>query len=295
LKIQIFITFLIAALLTACANNMVLYRDDIKGFDLAVDTLPKSPYCDVIQSEYKTGKMVVVAKGTRWVDSESAEKRRYSCRAGDIKCQNTNVSITNITKDRQHIFENCKRAKLNLRKHKLAEETKIEAQKIGDKTKRSLAFDNLLKILLDKKVIAHQEQQYLYFNFAYFTAKLIQEADITDLEGSLLLGTSQPIIKQLEDVPYPYQVQQVLDDMVILECGKCSLPPIGIRRVNGRPSPIEDQVFNDTRAIYQFVGTYHYRTVLNERKQVILFDRISMKSLKLPNNYLHEVMPTDFL
>jgi hypothetical protein len=303
MKVKSLLILLSLLFLVSCASNMVLYRDDIKGFDLALDTLPKSPYCNIIQSEYKTGQRIIIAKGTRWVDPVSAEKKRYVCRVGSDNCQNTVAVLTSITQQRKHILDNCKRVKPHKRKQEqlILQEEKVEkpeqvvVQEIGDETKRSMAFDNLLNILLDKKIIAHQEQQYLYFNFSYFTAELIQEADITDLEGSILLGTSQPIIEQLGNVPFPYQVQQVLDDMVILECGKCSLPPIGIRRVNGRPSPIEDQIFNDTRAIYQFVGTHHYRTVLNERKQVILFDRISMKSLKLPNNYLHEVMPNDFL
>lgn len=292
MKMKSLLVVLSLVFLVSCANNMVLYRDDIQGFDLEKDTLPESAYCDVIQREYKTGKMVVVAKGTRWVDPRSAENKHYICRAGNSSCQNAVAAVTNITKDRQYIFDKCVREKLN---HSEGQKVDFVAQTIGNETKRSLAFDNLLEILLEKNIIAHQEQQYLYFNFSYFTAKLVQEADITDLEGSILLGTSQPIIEQLGEVPYPYQVQQVLEDMVILECGKCSLPPIGIRRVNGRPSPIENQIFNDTRAIYQFVGTHHYRTVLNERKQVVLFDRISMGSLKLPNNYLHEVMPVDFL
>jgi hypothetical protein len=300
MKVKPLLTLLSLLFLASCANNMVLYRDDIKSFDLALDTLPKSPYCNVIQSEYKTGKKIIVAKGTRWVDPASAEKKRYVCRAGDDGCQNTVVALTSITQERKHILDNCKRAKLHKIKNKkqVLKEVKAEqatAQNIGDETKRSLAFDQLVAMLIKKSVIVHREQQYLYSNFSYFTAALIKEADITDLEGSILLGTAQPIVDPLGTVPYPYQVQQVLDDMVILECGRCSLPPIGIRRINGRPSPVENQIFNDTRAIYKFVGTQHYRTVLNERRQVILFDRISMKSLGLPSNYLHEVMPTDFL
>lgn len=295
--------------LASCANNMVLYRDDIKGFDLAEDTLPKSPYCDVIQSEYKTGKKIIVAKGTRWVEPASAEKRHYMCRTGEVGCLNNVVALTSITEERKHLLENCKRAKLHKvkqkqallkeRKAKKAEKSKqtekATAQNIGDETKRSLAFDQLVEKLLSRNVISHREQQYLYSNFSYFTAALIKEADITDLEGSILLGTAQPIVDPLGIVPYPYQVQQVLDEMVILECGRCSLPPVGIKRVNGRPSPVEKQIFNDTRAIYKFVGTQHYRTLLNERRQVILFERISMKSLGFPSNYLHEVMPKDFL
>lgn len=298
MKVKSLLIALSLIFLVSCANNMVLYRDDIKGFDLAKDTLPKSPYCDVIQSEYKTGKKVVVASGTRWVDPVSAEKRHYVCRAGEAGCENSVVAVTSITQERQHIFDNCKRAQLHKKlivKKESAKQEVIVAQAIGDDTKRSLAFDQLVDKLLKKKVIAHREQQYLYSNFSYFTAALIKEADITDLEGSILLGTAQPIVDPLSAVPYPYQVQQVLDDMVILECGRCSLPPIGIKRVNGRPSPVEKQIFNDTRAIYKFVGTQHYRTLLNERRQVILFDRISMKSLGLASNYLHEVMPKDFL
>lgn len=281
---------------------MVLYRDDIKGFDLSVDTLPSSHYCDVIQREYQTGKKVLVAKGTRWVDPASAAKSHYSCRSGDVSCQNELVTLTSINKDRKHILDNCQRVGAKLQKtqvlnkrKKIQKKETVVAQVINNDTKRSLAFDRLIDILLEKKIISYREQQYLYSNFSYFTAALVKEADITDLEGSILLGTSQPIVKSFEALTHPYQVQQVLDDMVVLECGACSLPPIGIRRVNGRPSPIEGQIFNDTRAIYQFIGTQHYRTLLNERRQVILFDRISMKSLKLPNNYLHEVMPKDFL
>lgn len=273
---------------------MLLYSDDINGFDLAVDTLPSSHYCDTVQREYKAGKKVLVSNGTRWVDPASAERRHYACRAGDTGCQNKLASITSITKDRQNILENCKRASRNSKKLEQSKK-EIVAQVISNDTKRSLAFDKLIDVLLEKKIIHYREQQYLYSNFSYFTAALVKEADITDLEGSILLGTSQPIVESFGVLPHPYQVQQVLDDMVVLECGVCSLPPIGIRRVNGRPSPIEGQIFNDTRAIYQFVGTQHYRTLLNERRQVILFDRISMKSLKLPNNYLHEVMPKDFL
>jgi len=302
MKVKSLLILLSILFLASCANNMVLYRDDIKGFDLALDTLPKSPYCDVIQGEYKTGKKVIVAKGTRWVDPASAEKKRYVCRAGDDRCENAVVAVTSITQERLHILANCKRSKLQTKKQKnvlvkkeVAKQETIAAQNIGDETKRSLAFDQLVEKLLKKNVIIHREQQYLYSNFSYFTAALIKEADITDLEGSILLGTAQPIVEPLGSVPYPYQVQQVLDDMVILECGRCSLPPIGIRRVNGRPSPVEKQIFNDTRAIYKFVGTQHYRTLLNERRQVILFDRISMKVLGLPGNYLHEVMPKDFL
>ena len=286
MKVKSLLLALSLIFLVSCANNMVLYRDDIKGFDLAEDTLPKSPYCDVIQSEYKTGKKIVVAKGTRWVDPMSAEKRHYMCRANETDCKNSVVALTGITREKEHMLERCERASLRIEK---------KSQVIDDETKRSLAFDKLLEKLLDRGIISHSEQQFLFYNLSYFTAELLKEADITDLEGLILLGTSQSLIKSFKTVHYPYQVQQVLDDMVILECGKCSLPPLGIKRVNGRPSPVEKQIFNDTRAIYKFVGTQHYRTLLNERRQVILFERISMKSLGFPSNYLHEVMPKNFL
>jgi hypothetical protein len=289
MKVKPLLIALSLIFLVSCANNMVLYRDDIKGFDLATDKLPESPYCDVIQSEYETGKKVVVAKGTRWVDPVSAEKRHYVCRAGDASCKNSVVALTSLSREKKHIFDRCKRKALIPNSHKNL------SQNISDETKRSLAFDKLIEQLLHEGVIEQREQQFLYYNFSYFTAALMKEADITDLEGLILLGTSQSLIKSFNSIHYPYQVQQVMDDMVILECGKCSLPPIGIKRINGRPSSVEKQIFNDTRAIYKFVGTQHYRSLLNERRQVILFDRISMKSLGLPSNYLHEVMPKNFL
>ena len=290
MKVKYFLVILSLLFLVSCANNMVLYRDDIKGFDLTLDTLPESPFCDVIQSEYNTGKKVVVAKGTRWVDPVSAEKNRYVCRVGDDSCKNAVVALTGITQERKHILDNCKRAQLHADKKK---EFKKEAtaQKISDETKRSLAFDYLLEKLLNKDIINHREQQYLDYNFTLFIEELVGEADIADFEGLILLGTSQSVIKSAPAIRYPYQVQQVKGDRVLLECGKCSLPPVGIIRENGRPSPIEGQIFNDTRAIYKFVGTDYYRTIHNERKQMILFKRISMKSLNLPSNYLHEVIP----
>ncbi len=109
MKVKFFLLLLSSLFLASCANNMVLYRDDIKGFDLSVDTLPSSHYCDVIQREYQTGKKVLVAKGTRWVDPASAAKSHYSCRPGDVGCQNELVTLTSINKDRKHILDNCQR------------------------------------------------------------------------------------------------------------------------------------------------------------------------------------------
>ncbi len=291
--IFIFITIMF---LVSCTSNMVLYRDDIKGFDLAEDTLVNSPYCDVIQKEYKAGKKVIVAKGTRWVDPASADGKHYACRIGDVGCKNEIVSLTEIKQDSKYALEGCMRASIGYKSQSVAKAQKKIVSRAGtDNTKRSKAFNTLIDVLLNKKIITSRKQKFLYYNFSNFTAALIKEADVTDIQGNILLGTSQPIVESYGIIPHVYRVQQVFFEMVILDCGKCGLPPVGIRRVDGRPSPIEGQVFNDTRAIYKFVGIEHYRTLLNDRRQVVLFDRVSMRSLNLPSNYLHQVMPSDYL
>lgn len=305
---KLIITFTV--LLSSCTSHMVLYKDDIQGYDLGAGEAPQSPACQKLLSEYELGKAILIQKGTRWADPQQANSKHYRCRSGDSSCQNTYARITTISKDQSHLLQQCRRALRNKPNKKAVQKkptnqvVKVEKvikkptekpQRLDDETTRALAIDNLITRLLGKKVIAVESQQHLFMNFSLFTAMLVQEADITDLIDSVIVGTRYPIKKAEVPIRYPYQVQQVLDDMVILECGRCSLPPIGIRRVNGRPSPIEGQIYNDTRAIYKFVGTHHYRTILNERKQIILFDRITMTELRLPRNHLHEVIPKEML
>lgn len=221
--------------------------------------------------------------------------------------------ITNLDESQSYLLDHCKEAaksqknqftsKKNspitsaIKKSKVSipESEIVKPQKIAGDTKRALVIDNLISILKKRSVIKFDNEQRLYMNFNFFMRMLVGEADVTDIEGTVITGTRKPIKESLYPQKYPYQVQQVLPDMVILECGRCNLPPIGVKRVNQRPSPIEGQVFNDTRAIYKFIGTHHYRTILNERRQVVLFERISMKSLDLPSNYLHGAIPKEML
>lgn len=320
-------------LLASCSNKMILFSDDIHGYTLGRNQLPDTSQCQIIDTEFKLGRPVGVKEDIRWIDPSRPNSNLYKCPPNTSDCRMRMGKITNLDESQSYLLDHCKEAAKQRKKQLNAKQQKpkttisevrkpqptipivvaqepskpeapkvlptkpkvIKPQKISGDTKRALVIDNLISILKKRSVIKFDNEQQLYMNFNFFMRMLVGEADVTDIEGTVITGTRKPIKEPLYPQKYPYQVQQVLPDMVILECGRCNLPPIGIKRVNQRPSPIEGQVFNDTRAIYKFIGTHHYRTILNERRQVVLFERISMKSLDLPSNYLHGAIPKEML
>jgi len=293
------VLILTTALLASCTSNMVLYQDDISGYTLGSGELPDTAQCAIIETEFKSGKTVYIKEGTRWIDPSRPNSYLYKCPLGDTSCKTKIGKVTKLSESQKYLLEHCRRAaqedgkNIDSSGNKPTENVnkEVKPQSIDSDTKRALAVDNLIKILYEKNIIKHEFEQQLYLNFNFFMRMLVSEADITDLIGTVITGTIRPLKEPIYSQKYHYQVQQVLDDMVILECGKCSLPPIGIKRIDERPSPLEGQIFNDTRAVYKFIGTQHYKTLLHERRQIVMFERIPVRSLGLPSNYLHEILP----
>ncbi len=282
-------------MLVGCANNMVLFEDDVAGYNLKANNLPNTTNCQIIKNAYRLGATVTIKKGTRWVDGYPED--HHNCpptKKGS--CETVTAKATHLNQSGKQVLKLCRieaaEAAANATDSTSATDSiDVYPNPVVSDTKRNLAFESIRKGL--KKASTPQKPIYpdLSLNMSNFVLDLIKEADITDMIGTTVLGTSDiPNDRLKRNHISSYQVLQVNKDKVLLDCSNCRLPTIAIIRKNGRPSPIENQIFNDQRAVYRFAGTEHYLTVAHEKRQMIMFERITMEELGLPLTQISRVV-----
>ncbi|MEH6346079.1 MAG: hypothetical protein V7785_13395 [Bermanella sp.] len=332
-------------IIAGCANNMVLYKNDVADIDLSSDSLPRTRSCQGLKRAYDRGFTIRIKNGTRWVNSEDIE--RYKCTGHDsVYCQNTSARITKLTKSDEGIIAQCgrdirlanaiKRARKSVPKSapKLDQQKDTELAQIKEEKKRlNTQVENEYLQLEEKRIksekekvrLANQEKIRqelqrdatsnkileklasvefqgvkpvsvdLAANMYSLVESVISSVDVNDFKGEVVLGVSKNLPITLEQAA-PYSVLQVTKDRVYLSCGEeCGLPIIGIVRVNLRPSPIEKIEYNDTRAVYMFLGVEHFYLKKDRLRgdssevQSLLFHRITMRDLGLPKDFFEKI------
>lgn len=294
--IRISIILVLVSVVSGCASNMVLYKKDIAGLDFSSGALPNTANCKAIKKAYDLGLTRNLKKGTRWAEREGGA--RYQCNSHDpITCENVYGRVTSLTKNDEKILYGCmgdiRRKKQQEMKAK--EEYSREQVKIQKQLQRDVTTKEILARLasIEFNGVAPMNA-YLDWNMYSFAEEIITSVDVNDFKGLVVLGMREnPYVIDIQE--NKYVVLQVTKDRVYLTCGeKCGLPVIGIVRVNERPSPIERVEYNDTKGVYMFLRTEHYYTQRNRiggvsnQIQALLFHRITMKDLGLPNDFFEK-------
>ncbi len=305
------ILLLAISILSGCANNMVLYKEDIQEFDFSSPDFPATTNCRTIMNAYKAGTAIMIKRGLRWVSPQKGDGyNRYKCDSFDsISCENTVGRVTNLTEREEGIVNACKR---DIRQAKTVGLAKINRQRREDK---KILEEKEKALLVKQKRIRLEKQRdvtsteistrlksiefkgvkpvkaALNFNMYGLAEGIISSVDVNDFIGLVVLGSSENPYA-IGEQTNSYSVLQVTNDRVYLTCGDdCGLPIIGIVRVNQRPSPIERVEYNDNRGVYMFLGTEHFYSKrdrlgnVSSQVQALLFHRITMKDLGLPNDF----------
>jgi len=328
------------SIVAGCANNMVLYKNDIADIDLSSDNLPRTRSCLGLKRAYNEGFNARIKSGTRWVNAEDIN--RYICTGHDSTyCQNSFARITKLTKQDEGIIAQCgrdirlanaiKRARKPVPKLDQQEDTELalikeekkrlntqvaneylqmeekrikedrekvrlaNQEKIRQELQRDAASNKILEKLASVEFQGVKPVSVdLAANMYSLVESVISSVDVNDFKGEVVLGVSKDIPVTQQQVA-PYSVLQVTKDRVYLTCGEeCGLPIISIVRVNLRPSPIEKIEYNDTRAVYMFLGVEHFYLKKDRLRgdsrevQSLLFHRITMRDLGLPKDFFEK-------
>lgn len=295
------LTILLAATtIVGCANNMVLYKDDIAGMDSNPPNVPNTPSCNALKNAYLAGKSVYLKEGTRWTADTDTSSRLKCNKFDPVSCKNVLGRITKLSKGDEVKLTKCMSDALKMQTVQ-AERTNREKSLKENQRNENLSLERQrdvtlleIKSRLEGNTFQGKKPTSISLddNMYSLTKEIIYSVDSNDFIGYVTLGLSERPNSKVKQ-KYHYSVLQVTEDRVYLVCSDgCNLPIIGIVRVNKRPSPIEKIIYNDTKGVYMYLGTEMYHTKRDRlgyssgEIQALLFHRITMADLGLDNNFL---------
>lgn len=269
--------------------------DDINHYKCSAHD---SSYCrniPAIITNLKKGDEGIVSQCTRDIRLANAIKRARrsvpkEVESSDLILERVEAKRLNAKMADEHLRQEEERINSEKEKTRLANQEKIRKEVERDIIEKQI-FDKLAKVDFEGIKPLNID---LSANMYSLVENVISSVDVNDFKGEVVLGVSKNLPITLEQVE-PYSVLQVAKDRVYLSCGQeCGLPIIGIVRVNERPSPIEKIEYNDTRAVYMFVGVEHFYAKRDHLKgdsnqvQALLFHRITLRELGLPRKFFEK-------
>ncbi|NRB40987.1 MAG: hypothetical protein HRU20_21375 [Pseudomonadales bacterium] len=289
-------TIVAAALLTACSNYMVLRPVEITDYPFDSSLFPTSYHCTLLKQAYDDGKDITLQKGLRWITTQEPGDN-YTCKPGK-NCINIHARVTTLDKDQAFILKECRMEASQAFKIRMPgsnmPQTRIIPTSIPVTNDPNLSTA-LATIAAKLNNISNSKKPFtplLSQNLSSFVAMLIHEADVSDMIGYTVLGINP---RQSFKIPNPsyapaLRVEKIEKDRVLLHCRNCNMPTIAIKRVKERPTPVEGQNFNDTRAVYRFLGAKQIQDKNGESKQILVFERIPLTQLGLSKDHLFPLL-----